>query len=228
MSVDIFDKYDIRARICALIFILSPIILDGYIFVNEFRSISFTIILISIILSYSCLFTCWIRYNGNKIKTKNYIVEFLMSDSNEFSESSIKRYYEKIVEIEPSFTPLIHLDRTNNRKILEDVSIWLRQKTRDEHYHLVREESINYGFIRNIYSAKKMFLIIFSIFSLVLLIISGLDHESWKTFSSRRVACLIVHLITYLIWIFGVNNKLFNFISRKYARAVIEAIDRLK
>lgn len=226
MSLDIFDKYDIRARLCALLFILAPIILDGYILVNEFRTLSFTIILLSVILSYSCLFTCWIRYNGNTIKTTDYIVTFLMPDSSEFSESSIKRYYKKIVEIEPNFAPLINMDKNN--RILEDVSIWLRQKTRNEQYNLVKEESINYGFIRNIYSMKKIFLIIFSIFTFILLVIYYINYEYWNTFYVRIWASLIVHLITYLIWIFGVNNEILNFTSKKYARAIIETIDILK
>lgn len=51
MSVDIFDKYDIRARICALLFVIAPMLLDGYVMIDAFRNITFTILFIISCLS---------------------------------------------------------------------------------------------------------------------------------------------------------------------------------
>lgn len=231
MSIDIFDKYDIRARMCALLFVLAPMLLDGYIMIDAFRNITFTILLASLILAYSCLFSCWIRFCGNKLDSKNdYIVDFLMPDSEEFSKSSLKRYYEKLSKLEPSFSELLAFDKNKTQKILKDVSCWLKQKTRDEKFRLIREENINYGFMRNVYSLKKAFLVMFSIYSLILCAFLGIEihNNSFEEVLSARIfACCIVHLISYCIWIFGVTKRILDFIAKKYAREVVAAIDRL-
>lgn len=230
MSVDIFDKYDIRARICAMLFVIAPMLLDGYVMIDAFRNITFTILLASLILAYSCLFSCWIRFFGNKMDLKDYIVEFLMLDSKELSQKCLKRYYEKLSKLEPSFSDLLDYDKKKSQKILKDVSSWLRQKTRDEKFSLVREENINYGFIRNIYSLKKFFLIVFSLYSLLLVVLFGISvySSSFEDVLSAKVwVCLIIHLLSYGIWIFGVTKKIFDFVARKYAREIVAAIDRL-
>lgn len=230
MSIEIFDKYDIRARICALLFILAPVLLDGYVMIDSFRNISFTILLISLMLAYGCLFSCWIRFFGNNMKYTDYIIEFLMPDSEIFTEVSLKRYYQKLADLEPSFKPLLEFDKNKSKAILKEVSPWLRQKTRSNEYYLVREESINCGFIRNIYSMKRTFLLYFSLYSLILLVLFGfsVNNSSFVDALSLRVlACFIIHLFSYVIWIFGVTKKLFDFVAKKYAREIVSAIDRL-
>lgn len=230
MSIDIFDKYDIRARICSLMFILSPIVLDGYILLEEFRDISFTIVLLAVILSYSCFFTCWIRYNGNKVKIPDYIIIFLKDGSDVFSKNSLKRYYEKLNKLESTFSLSVDLGETEDSK-LKDVSTWLKQKTRDEQFNLVKEECINYGFIRNLYSMKKIYLIMFSIYSLILVGLSWLKFKDCNAFltalSAKEYTCVIIHFFTFFVWIFGITKKILDFVAKKYAKAIIESIDRL-
>ena len=76
MKIDLFDRYDIRARICALIFVVSPFLLDAYILVDAVRNISFTAIITAVLIASSGLFSCWIRYSGNNASRGDYISEF--------------------------------------------------------------------------------------------------------------------------------------------------------
>jgi hypothetical protein len=56
MKIDLFDRYDIRARICALIFVVSPFLLDAYILVDAVRNVSFTVIITAVLIASSGLF----------------------------------------------------------------------------------------------------------------------------------------------------------------------------
>ena len=66
MKIDLFDRYDIRTRICAFIFVLSPFLLDAYILVDAIRNFSSTVIISVVLIAGSGLATCWMRYMGNK------------------------------------------------------------------------------------------------------------------------------------------------------------------
>ncbi len=122
MTLELFDRYDIRARICAFIFILSPFILDAYLFVDAVRNFSTTVI-ITVVLIASCgLFTSLIRYFGNRKKQRDYIAEFLSPESTEFKQISKTRYYAKISAVEPEFAGMLCPDGSIDLTVLDDVS----------------------------------------------------------------------------------------------------------
>lgn len=234
MSVNIFDKYDIRTRVCSLIFIISPFLLDGYIFIDTMRSLTFTVILLSVILAYCCFFICWIRYNGNSAQTKDYIAEFLSPSSSEIDDTSKMRYYRIISEADYSFNEMSSQDPSKVEMLLPSVSKWLRQNTRGEKFFLVKEEDINYGFIRNVYSAKKSFLWTFTVFTLFLLFAFVVPlfplcsyHDIIAAITPKHILCVLIHCFTYAVWIFGVTSDMLIFVAKKYAKAVVEAIDSL-
>ena len=118
--------------------------------------------------------------------------------------------------------------------IIGDVSIWLRQKMRSEKFYLIKEENMNYGFVRNIYSVKKIFLWLFSVYTIILLTTLCISifatnslNNYFKSIPLEHIICCLIHIATYLIWIFGITNNLLVFVSKKYAKAVVEAIDKL-
>ena len=233
MKIDLFDRYDIRVRICALIFVVSPFLLDAYILVDAVRNISFTAIITAVLIASSGLFSCWIRYSGNNASRGDYISEFLLPESSAISTTSRERYWKKLQDLEPSFSGLSSDNTMKRKETAESVSPWLREQTRTGEFKLIQEENMNYGFIRIVFSVKSIFLWTFSIYSLLLIsvaIITNLElslKDYLMTIPTEHVVCGIIHITTYLIWFFGVTPKILDFSARKYAMAVIRAIDKL-
>ena len=233
MKIDLFDRYDIRARICALIFVVSPFLLDAYILVDAVRNISFTAIITAVLIASSGLFSCWIRYSGNNASRGDYISEFLLPESSAISTTSRERYWKKLQDLEPSFSGLSSDNTMKRKETAESVSPWLREQTRTGEFKLIQEENMNYGFIRNVFSVKSIFLWTFSIYSLLLISVAIITHldlslkDYLMTIPTEHVVCGIIHITTYLIWFFGVTPKILDFSARKYAMAVIRAIDKL-
>ena len=233
MKIDLFDRYDIRARICALIFVVSPFLLDAYILVDAVRNISFTAIITAVLVASSGLFSCWIRYSGNNASKGDYIAEFLLQESSAISATSRERYWKKLQDLEPSFSGLSSGNATERKETAESVSSWLREKTRTEEFKLIQEENMNYGFIRNIFSIKTIFLRAFSIYSLLLIGVAIVTNwelslkDYFISIPAEHVVCGIIHITTYLIWCFGITQKILDFSAQKYAMTVIRAIDKL-
>jgi len=233
MKIELFDRYDLRTRICAFIFVMSPFLLDAYILVDAVRSFSSTIIISAILIASSGLFSCWIRYWGNKVEQKDYIVELLSPTSTELTQMDKKRYYEKLVKLEPSFAGVESNDSAGTQETLKAVSTWLKQKTRGDSFSLIREENLNYGFMRNVYSLKSVFLWTFSAYNAFLLgVLNTLNQgrtfkEYFASIPVEHVACGVCHVAVYLIWYAGITEAVLEFTAKKYAKAVIGAIDEL-
>lgn len=233
MKIEIFDRYDIRTRICAFIFVMSPFLLDAYILVDAIRSFSSTVIISLVLIAGSGLATCWMRYMGNTVKQVDFIAEYLTPNSTVIDEHTKDRYYTKLIEWEPRFADLRSDDPQVCQAVAKDVSGWLKEKTRDEKYSLIREENLNYGFIRNLYAVKPAFLGCFSAYNallLGLLIVSNWElspKEYFAAIPTGHAACMIIHMAFYLVWIFGIRVKILDFAAKKYALSVVRAIDEI-
>ena len=233
MSLELFDRYDIRTRICAFAFVISPFLLDAYILVEEVRSLASTFILTVTLIAASGLFTCWVRYLGNTVIQVDYITEFLLPESNELNDVTRNRYIEKLSASEPGLGGLSSPDPLARREAAQSASVWLREKMRGEEFHLIQEESLNYGFFRNVYAVKRVFLWTYTAYTAFLVAILWIMNQG-STFleylgaiPSTHVLCGFVHIAAYAIWWFGITQELFRFVSKKYARAVVRAIDRI-
>jgi len=233
MKFDLFDRYDIRTRICAFIFVVSPFLLDAYILVDAIRNFSSTVIVSVVLIAGSGLATCWMRYMGNSVKQDDLISEYLTPNSTVIDDNTKARYYTKLIGIEPSFADLKNDDVQVSQMAAKAVSGWLKEKTRGEKYSLIREENLNYGFIRNLYAVKSAFLGCFSVYSVLLLgllIVSNWElspQEYFAAIPTGHAACMIIHMAFYLVWIFGITKKILNFAAKKYALAVVHAIDEV-
>lgn len=233
MKIELFDRYDIRTRICAFIFLLSPLLLDAYILVDAIRNFSSTVIISVVLIAGSGLATCWMRYMGNTVKQDDLIAEFLSPSSTVIDANTKARYHAKLMECEPRFTDLRSDDPKVYQAVAKDVSGWLKAKTRDEKYSLIREENLNYGFIQNLYAMKTAFLGCFSVYNIVLVVLLIMSNwerspkEYFATIPAEHATCMIIHVAFYLIWVFGISRKILDFAAIKYAKSVIGAIDKL-
>lgn len=233
MKIELFDRYDIRTRICALVFVLSPFLLDAYILVDAVRSLASTFILTVILIAASGMFTCWVRYLGNTVTRVDYIVEFLLPESNELNEVTRNRYIEKLCDSDPGFVGLSSPDPLVRREAAQSASVWIREKTRGEDFGLIQEEGLNYGFFRNVYAVKRTFLWTYTAYTAFLVAIVWITNqgstflEYLRAIPGAHILCSLIHVATYMVWWFGITKQLFEFVSKKYARAVVRAIDRI-
>ena len=90
----------------------------------------------------------------------------MLPESSAIGVASRERYWKKLQDLEPSFSGLSSADAMKRKETAEIVSPWLREKTRTGDFKLIQEENMNYGFIRNVFSVKSIFLRAFSIYSL--------------------------------------------------------------
>ena len=233
MKIELFDRYDIRTRICAFIFVISPFLLDAYILVEAVRSLASTFILSVTLVAASGVFTCWVRYLGNTVTQVDYITEFLLPDAKELNDVTRNRYIEKLCALEPGLVGLASHDPLVRREAAQSASVWLREKMRGEDFSLVQEEGLNYGFFRNVYAVKRIFLWTYTAYTAFLVTIVWITNqgctfmEHLGAIPSTHVLCGLVHVAAYVIWWFGITEELFHFVSKKYARAVVRAIDRI-
>ena len=58
MKLELFDRYDLRTRICAFVFVISPFLLDAYILVDAVRGLASTFVLTVTLIAASGIFTC--------------------------------------------------------------------------------------------------------------------------------------------------------------------------
>ena len=102
---------------------------------------------------------------------------------------------------------------------------WLRNNTREN--RLVQEENMLWGFYKNLLSLKIIG-IIFSIIAIIILIIISLPIKMKEFFySSLNMGVLIIDMSFVLFWILGVNKKISTVLDKKYAYALLGALDTM-
>lgn len=228
MSVSIFDRYSIRAYLCATIFLFSPFLLDCYLLIPEFRSLSVTVLVGSVILSIGCLTNIWLRFRGNKLEKRNYLAEYLKPTSTAVKPEVKQRYYQVLSKKSSDFEAFLRIQDLPDAEVsalCESAAYWLRSNTRGDQHALVLEENMNYGLIRNLKSVKIPFLTIFTIYTALIIWIAYRVHIS--LLETSVIGCIGVHILTYLFWCFGITNSILKFVSDRYAKAVLSEIDSM-
>lgn len=235
MNLNLFDTYNLRARICVSIFYAAPFVFDIlYLSYETFPAVE------SITLSAVCIAVCQAllgihRSPKKERPTKNFAAD-LLSPSSALSSGTRTRYYRKLASLEPEFQPLLAYinsnaeDNTCNIDILcADVITWLRAKTREPAvFRLVYEENINYGYTRNMLQLKPVGLgvNIFAIFFFVINIIPQIGTFNWSE-QKAYFLCLAIHMLAVLYLHLCVNDSSVDAAAKRYAYALLETIDSL-
>lgn len=238
MNMNLFDAYNLRARLCVSIFYAAPFIFDILCLAHKAFSITE-----GIVLSAICVTVCQAllgihRAPINGQPVKNTAAEFL-SPSSPLSEGTRARYYRKLASFEPEFQPLLNYISPSSYdsegysvdigKLCSDIISWLRAKTRNlETFRLVHEENINYGYARNMLHLKPigiganlLSVVLFSIY-----IITVRNAFTWGK-HGLYCLCLMIHLISIFYLHRCVDSSSVDAAATRYARALLEAIDIL-
>ena len=229
MQLTMFDNYNLRARLSVYMIVLSPLLLTLYFNFEVIRSLGTSIIIILFVAAFSNYFLIEERYHRKNEKIDKTAATMLYHENTELNEETKERYYRKLAYVDQTFLPLS--SKTDNvlfKSSCDEAIIWLRNNSRDN--HLVQEENILYGFIRNAIRARTtglLFLITSLIVQLFLVIQSNAIYAiEFHSTPLILIICFDIYLTFF--WTIGVTEKKRAFIARKYSIALLSTIDSIE
>lgn len=225
MDINIFDTYNIRARLSVYIIIISPIILTLYFLYEPVRTFSFSAILFTIIIAFSNYLFALQRYLQKDKKTySNIAAELLYVNDLRINECTKQRYYQKLCKLDNSFAIFENpSDGKEFEAACSSAIIWLRNNTRNN--KLVQEENMLYGFYKNLISLKGVGLL-FTLIAIIILVFSSTPLCHFFQ-SPLNTWLMILDILFIFFWILGVNKKIGFIVAEKYAYALLGALDSI-
>ncbi len=227
----IYDVYNIRVRMSVGIITIAPIILSLYLLIPEVQNISFTAVIIITSLGMCNLMISLSRYFSRKASSKCFssllpAQQMLLPDDTTLDAITKKRYHEfflsKVKGLSFTDTP------SNVKNSCNSAIAWLIAQTRNaEKFPLIKEESINFGFAKNLYGLKPIGIVISSSLFLVesgILVIKVRYSLDILTFPNL-VAAIVMSLTFLLLWTFAVRKDWILDSGKKYARVLLSACD---
>lgn len=226
MKLEIFDAYNIRARFSVSIILLSPIILALFLCFDKVFSTVSSAVFVLILLAFANYLPILQRAIGSKQKLlTDYAAEFLSPTDSTFDPVTKVRYYKKLATLDPSFASLTDCDNPSQNSLLNSAISFLREKTRGN--RLVLEENITYGFCKNLQAAKYFGIAICVLTGGGLFVYSKITNAPISATPLRVWFTLAVIGIILLFWFVGVRKNLREAAAKRYAKALIMAIDSL-
>lgn len=229
MKIEIFDSYNIRARVCPCIILLSPIAITLFIcFRDAFNAFSSATILV-LLLSFANCIPIIQRgmFKKSKLDQINYAAQFLRVDDDTIDCVSKKRFYNKLSKYDSSFESLSNI--TNNiiyNITCESAVKLIQSKTREN--KLVLEENINFGFCKNMLLNKNYGIMICCINNICIAAYTFLSNKTIDTIGKGNWIALILNTLILFFWIFIINKKMMQESGKQYAITLIKAIDSLE
>lgn len=229
MWFNLFDNYNIRARLCPSLILLSPVLINMYLIIDIIRELSTTIVVFIVSLAISNLLILISRYQGDKkiekILDKDVLADNILKPTNNILDNITKqRYYDFLNKNIKDVNLNMKCDNEDEYK----TSIkWLKRQTRDKSKHsLIFEENINIGFCKNLYGLKCYGIVVSISLITILLVYSYIKFElSIVTIPLEIILSLCIDIMFLLIWIFAVNRKIINLTYKKYSLALLESCD---
>lgn len=225
MKLEIFDPYIIRARLCPSIILLGPIALTIFFCFDELYSFITSTITVCILFALTNYITVLQRRLAphNQL-VYNYAAKYLLPDDTTIDSISKKRYYSKLASLEDTFSSFITPTPSQDLCILcESAVVYLRNITRDN--HLVLEENINCGFCKNMLISKPIGIIINCCLATLTIVYSLATYKTFECIPPQNLFSLGINAFFILFWFFGITRKMMEEASKRYALALITAID---
>lgn len=226
MDLNIFDSYNLRARFSVFALYALPFVVDITL-IDWQTNIAIPTLLTGIMIFVICQSSLDLMRNfGSKTQNNNPAKELLKPTSS-LSQITKQRYYRKLAALEPEFTLFSEIcdsqavDSNKVDMLCAAAVDYLRGKSRDSScFPLLKEENINYGFIRNALALKWMG-ICCNIAAIVLL----LQYFSFEWFVAATDLHFWLHIAVCIYLFTGVSYKRQDIAGIKYAYALLETID---
>lgn len=229
--LSLFDAYNLRVRFSVGLILITPIIFSIYLLVPNASNFSFTTIILILCFGLCNFMMSQSRYLGRKSSSKCFpglmpAQQMLMPEDNSLDPITKKRYQK------------FFSSRLKNLSFSKDVSTaenssksainWLISQTRDvEKFPLIKEESINFGFAKNLYGLKTLGTIISAFLTIleVGITIAKFYLKFGYVEYSDLIASSIVSCAFTLLWIFLITKGWVKDAGYRYARTLLSACD---
>lgn len=224
MKLELLDTYNIRARLSASIILLAPIALTCFLCFDEITTFATSTVFISLLLSFTNYLPILQRHICRKRNYENYASQLLRTDDTTLDTVSKKRYYNKLAQIDESFSLFATPNNSNEfSDCCDSAVIYLRNHTRDN--RIVQEELINYGFYKNLLSSKPIGIIICILLCIVVSLYSWLKFGQFSSIPTENYFSIAINIVMIIFWVFGATEEMFENTAKEYAKVLITAID---
>lgn len=227
MKLELLDAYNIRARLSASIILLAPIAVTLFFLFEEVRAFATSSVILFVLLALTNYVPILQRtYSRKRTSRTNYAAQLLYVDDKTISAELKKRYYAKLLKLDPSFACFEKPeDSPEFKTACESAVAYLRSRTRDN--HLVQEENINYGLCRNLLSGKTMGIIISTLCMVFTAVFSCLKYDSLSAIPAQDYLAFMLDALLLLFWIVFATKKALEHSGIAYAKALIASIDSI-
>ncbi|MBE7005927.1 MAG: hypothetical protein E7424_02110 [Ruminococcaceae bacterium] len=228
MKLELLDAYNIRARLSASILLLAPIAITLFFLFEEVRSFATSSIVLFVLLAFTNYVpTLQRRINSKKASSVNYSAEMLSIKDSTFDAISKERYYKKLASLDDQYGLFLTPSESEAFHVCCESAVrYLRSRTREN--NLVQEENINFGFCRNLLANKPIGIIICLICSSFVGGYSICKYGALPEIPSLNYLAFTADLFIFFFWIFGINTNVSKLAAKRYAEALIMAIDTIE
>lgn len=228
MNLNLFDTYNIRARLSVYVIVISPIILTIYFLFESVRTFSFSAIFVAILFAFSnYLFALQRFFQKQQPVYKNIAAELLYKSDPRIDNCTKQRYYNKLSQLDKSFKIFKSpSDNDDFKNACTSAITWLRNNTRE--IKLVQEENMLYGFYKNLMSFKFIGLISTTIAIIILLLTSMPVSTKDFLHTPTYVVLLLFDTFCLILWSLGTSKKICQILAEKYAYALLGTLDYIK
>ena len=229
--INIYDAYNLRVRLSVGLILITPIIISIYLLVPNASNISFTVIVLILCFGLCNLMMSLSRYLGRKVTSKCFPelmpAQQMLMPTDDTLDSITKQRYHKffLSKIENlSFSK----DSDNAINSCKSSINWLISQTRDsEKFPLIKEETINFGFSKNLYGLKPLGICVSSslAFFEIGLIVAKYHFQFAYVDYSNLIASAIISFASAMVWVFLITETWVKDSAHRYAKVLLSACD---
>ena len=232
LDFEIFDAYNIRARLSPSIILLSPIVISVFLCFEKVRTLGAASITVFLFLAFANSVPIIQRRRRStrqskgksNLPQKNRAAEMLKPSDTAFDAVSKERYYKKLASLDKSFS--LFTEPNDSEEFFaccESAVLYLRSRTRGN--RLVLEENINYGFCRNLTENKIAGIVLSGLCIIAVFFGSLLAFGSISVIPVQNIFAFAIDLLILVFWILGVCSGDLDRASENYSKALIMSID---
>lgn len=229
--INLFDAYNLRVRFSVGLILITPIIISIYLLVPNASNFSFTVIILVLCFGACNLMMSLSRFLSRKATSKCFpglmpAQQMLMPEDDTLDPITKKRYH-KFFSSKLNNLSFSKESATAVNSCKSAVN-WLISQTRDaEKFPLIKEETINFGFSKNLYGLKPLGISISSF--LAILEIGTTVAKYHLKFGyveySGLIASAIISCTYTIVWIFLITKEWVKDSGYRYAKALLSACD---
>ncbi len=215
MNFTLYDDYNLRSRISVCVMLMAPIMIPLYLMNEDIRSLSTTALILVTVISLLNLFMIQVR----KLAKDTYDIkeDVVMKYYNVSLKKEMKdRVIQKIEKIDPQIGSALR-DPEHSADVLGSAVRIMKESVRSN--KLVREENIQYGFVRNAYGARAWGILI----SVVMVCCDYLLYVHFEIDPVSFALSVFADVIFVVLWCVCAQKELVEFTAKNYAEALLDA-----